>query len=288
MRSMTLRVMVSGAKGMLGSDLCEILSGEFDVFGVDIDDFDIADEEATLRSITEISPEIIIHLAAYTDVEGSEVNPSKAFLVNAVGTFNMARAARKVNAFLVYLSTDYVFDGTKSQPYIEIDPVNPINTYGLSKAYGEMYVSRLVERNLIVRTCWLFGPNGVNFVDKIINQAESGRKLKVVNDQYGCPTYTMHLALGLKEAIKRRVEGILHMAGRGETTWFEFAQTVLDLAAIDAEIQPVASDIYPARARRPRNSVLSSMMLAHFGLRELPKWQDGLKEHLRRRGRLKR
>lgn len=283
-----MRVMVSGAKGMLGSDLCEILSSEFDVLGVDIDDFDIADEEATLKSVTQISPEIIIHLAAYTDVEGSEINPGKAFLVNAVGTFNMARAARKVDAYLVYLSTDYVFDGSKSEPYIETDAVNPINTYGLSKAYGEMYVSRLVERNLIVRTSWLFGPNGVNFVDKIIDQAESGRKLKVVNDQYGCPTYTMHLALALKEAIRRRVEGILHMAGCGQTTWFELAQAILDLAGIDAEIQPVASHMYPARARRPRNSALSSMVLAHFGLRELPKWQDGLKEHLRRRGRLKR
>ncbi len=280
--------MVTGAKGMLGSDLCEVLSSDFDVDAVDIDDFDIADEGATLNAVVGSGPDVVVHLAAYTDVEGSEINPDKAFLVNAIGTLNVARAVRQIDAYLVYLSTDYVFDGTKSQPYIEIDPVNPINIYGLSKAYGEMYVSRVTKRNLIVRTSWLFGPNGINFIDKVIRQAESGSQLRVVDDQRGCPTYTMHLAFCIREIIKRKIEGILHIAGSGEATWFELARTALDLAGIEVEIQPVPTDAYPARAKRPCYSVLSSMILPRFGLKELPSWQEGLKEHLRRRGKLKR
>jgi len=280
--------MVTGAKGMLGSDLCEVLSNDFDVKGVDIDDFDIADEGATLNAIVGSGPDVVIHLAAYTDVEASEINPDKAFSVNAIGTLNVARAAREIDAYLVYLSTDYVFDGTKSQPYIEIDPINPISIYGLSKAYGEMYVSRVAKRNLIVRTSWLFGPNGINFVDKVIKQAESASQLRVVDDQRGCPTYTMHLALCLREIIKQKIEGILHIAGSGEATWFELARTALDLAGIDVEVKPVTTDSYPARAKRPRYSVLSSMMLPRFGLKELPAWEEGLKEHLRRKGKLKR
>ncbi|MGQ9602673.1 MAG: dTDP-4-dehydrorhamnose reductase [bacterium] len=279
--------MVTGARGMLGSDLCDVLSREFEVYGVDIDDFDIADEGATFNTIIGIHPDTIVHLAAYTDVEGSETNPDKAFLVNGAGTLNVARAAREIDAYLIYLSTDYVFDGTKSQPYVEIDPINPISIYGLSKAYGEMYASRVTRRNLIVRTSWLFGPNGINFVDKVIKQAESGKPLKVVNDQHGCPTYTMHLAFSLREVIKRKIEGILHIVGTGETTWFDFARTALDLAGIEVEIQPVPTEAYPAKARRPRHSVLSSVMLSSFGLKELPIWKEGLKEHLRRGGRLK-
>lgn len=283
-----MKVMVTGARGMLGSDLCDVLSREFEVYGVDIDDFDIADEGATFNTIIGIHPDTIVHLAAYTDVEGSETNPDKAFLVNGAGTLNVARAAREIDAYLIYLSTDYVFDGAKSQPYVEIDPINPLSIYGLSKAYGEMYASRVTRRNLIVRTSWLFGPNGANFVDKVIKQAESGSPIRVVNDQRGCPTYTMHLALSIREVIKRKIEGILHIVGTGETTWFDFARMALDLAGIEVEIQPVPTEAYPAKAKRPRYSVLSSVMLSSFGLKELPSWKEGLKEHLRRDGRLKR
>ncbi len=279
--------MVTGAKGMLGSDLCDVLGSEFDVYGFDIDDFSITDEQATMEWTLKVAPHVIFHLAAYTDVDGSEDHREEAFEVNAVGTQNICRAARNANARLIYISTDYVFDGTKGKPYIEADEPSPINYYGLTKLYGELYVTDLTLHHLIVRTSWLFGPNGKNFVDTIIGKAEAGERLRVVNDQYGCPTYTLHLAQALRELMKQDLEGIIHLTNKGATTWYDLATYALELAGISADITPVDSKAYPTRAKRPVYSVLSSSRLEASGIGELPPWQEGVRDHLKRRNKLK-
>jgi dTDP-4-dehydrorhamnose reductase len=269
---------------MLGTDVCSVLEADHEVMPRDLDDFDVGDHDATLKAVVDARPDAIVHLAAFADVEACEDRRQEAFRTNALGSMNVAAGAREVGAYLVYLSTDYVFDGRKNEPYLEIDEPRPLNFYGLTKLYGERYVRELTTRHLIVRTSWLFGPNGRNFVDKIIAAARSGAELTVVTDQRGCPTYTLDLARGLSGVIGRMLEGIVHMTNTGDTTWFGLAECALEMAGIPAVIRQVASEDYPARALRPRYSVLGSLVLGASGVAALPPWRDGLKDHLRRRG----
>jgi dTDP-4-dehydrorhamnose reductase len=227
---------------------------------------------------------VIVHLAAFTDVDGSEDQRGQAFRSNALGTMNVAIAARDSGAHLVYLSTDYVFDGAARQPYLEIDEPHPVNFYGLTKLYGEKYVTGLTTRHLIIRTSWLFGPGGRNFVDTMLSRASKGEKLQVVADQKGSPTYTLDLARGIKAAIEMGLEGLLHLTNSGDTTWFELAKHALAAAGLGAEIEPVTSECYPTRARRPRFSVLGSLVATHCGIAALPAWQDAVADYIKRRG----
>jgi dTDP-4-dehydrorhamnose reductase len=276
--------MVTGAKGMLGGDLCAVLAPEHEVMGRDIDDFNVEDGRATKAAILEARPGVIVHLAAFTDVDGSEDQRGQAFRSNALGTMNVAIAARDSGAHLVYLSTDYVFDGAARQPYLEIDEPHPVNFYGLTKLYGEKYVTGLTTRHLIIRTSWLFGPGGRNFVDTMLSRASKGEKLQVVADQKGSPTYTLDLARGIKAAIEMGLEGLLHLTNSGDTTWFELAKHALTAAGLGAEIEPVTSECYPTRARRPRYSVLGSLVATHGGIAALPAWQDAVADYIKRRG----
>ena len=268
---------------MLGTDMCEVLGTDYAVIPCDIEEFDVVDLDATLKAVREVSPEVIIHLAAFADVEACEGDTELPFMVNSVGTKNVATAAKEVDAYLVYLSTDYVFDGAKGEPYIETDEPNPINQYGLTKLRGEHHVQDIVARHLIVRTSWLFGPNGKNFVDTIVAKAAGGAELKVVNDQRGPPTYTMDLARGIRQAFEREVEGFLHMANVGVTTWFDLAVYAIKMAGIAAEVKPVPSEEYPTAAARPPYSELKSIVRAEAGIDPLPHWEDGVKHHLKRR-----
>jgi len=278
-----LRILVTGARGMLGSDVCEVLARDHELTGVDIDDFDVSNAPDAAEAIARAAPVVVVHLAAYTRVDDAEDEKGEAFRCNAIGTMNVAKASRDAGARLVYVSTDYVFDGTKDSAYVETDPPAPVNFYGLTKLFGERYASSLNPRHLIIRTSWLFGPNGRNFVDAVVEKARSGESLRVVDDQRGCPTYTYHLALGIKRAVERGMEGTLHMTGAGETTWFELARTALKMAGLETEVKPVRSDSFPAKARRPANSVLGNLVMSHSGLEPLPDWREGLREHLRRR-----
>jgi dTDP-4-dehydrorhamnose reductase len=282
-----LRVLVTGARGMLGSDMCDVLGTDYEVAPYDIEDFDIVNADATLKAVREVSPQVILHLAAFTDVEACEGDKLQPMAVNSVGTRNVATAASEVGAYLVYISTDYVFDGTKGEPYVETDVPNPVNHYGLTKLRGEQHVQDLAPRYLIIRTSWLFGPNGKNFVDTMLGRAAGGGTLEVVSDQQGSPTYTMDLARGIRQAFERDVEGFLHMTSSGITTWFDLALYVVDLAGIKAEIRPVASTEYPTRAQRPAYSVLRSVVSAGAGIDPLPHWHEGVKHHLRRKNMLK-
>jgi dTDP-4-dehydrorhamnose reductase len=278
-----LRILVTGAQGMLGTDVCAVLSEGHEVDGVDVGDFDITSWPDAARAVMERSPEAVVHLAAFTRVDDAEDMKDEAFRSNALGTMNMAKASREVGARLVYLSTDYVFDGTKNSPYLETDPVSPVNFYGLTKLFGEKYASSLNPRHLIIRTSWLFGPNGRNFVDTIIEAARSGRPLRVVDDQRGSPTYTSHLAGGIREALETGLEGVVHMTNSGNTTWFEFARAALETAGVKADLEAVGTASYPTRARRPANSVLGSIVMEHSGLAPLPGWREALKHHLDRK-----
>ncbi len=278
-----MRILVTGARGMLGTDVCDVLSVGHEVAGVDVEDFDVVSWPATAEAIAGLAPEVVVHLAAYTRVDDAEDEKDAAFNSNAVGTMNVSRASREAGALLVYVSTDYVFDGSKGSPYVETDLTAPVNFYGLTKLFGERYASSLNPRHLIVRASWLFGPNGKNFVDTIIERARAGQALRVIDDQRGSPTYTYHLAGGLKAAIEKGVEGVLHMTNSGETTWYEFARAALEMAGVEAEIEPVASAEYETKAKRPANSVLASLVMEGVGLKPLPDWREGLRHHLERR-----
>jgi len=278
---------VTGAEGMLGTDLCSLLAQEYEVRGYDIGDFDITDPEDTASVVQKISPAVIVHTAAFTDVDACEDERDKALRVNAGGAENMARAACETGGRLVYISTDYVFDGAKRSPYTETDKPGPINYYGLTKFYGEKRVRELAPRHLIVRTSWLFGPNGKNFVDTIVEKASSTGSLRVVADQHGCPTYTAHLAEGLRAVIDKGLEGTLHLANSGDATWFDLAKCAVETAGIDAEITPVETAAWPTRARRPAYTVLASDVVGKAGIKPLPHWKDGVRDHLARRGFLK-
>ncbi|MFH1313363.1 MAG: dTDP-4-dehydrorhamnose reductase [Candidatus Eisenbacteria bacterium] len=282
-----MRVLVTGARGMLGSDMCEVLGTDYEVTPYDIEDFDIVDLEPTLAAVRKVSPQVIIHLAALTDVDACEDDLEKALNVNSVGAMNVAMAASEAEAYLVYISTDYVFDGTKGEPYVETDVPNPINHYGLSKLRGERHVQDLVARHLIVRTSWLFGPNGRNFIDTIVARASGGGALEVVNDQSGSPTYTLDLARGIRQAFEREVEGLLHMTNTGVATWFDLASYAVGLAGIKTEINAVSSAEYPTRTKRPPYSVLKSAVGEAAGIDLLPCWQEGVRDHLRRKKLLK-
>jgi dTDP-4-dehydrorhamnose reductase len=200
---------------------------------------------------------------------------------------NVARAARVVNAHLIYISTDYVFDGTKTQPYIETDEPHPINYYGLTKLYGEIYVKDLTLRHLIIRTSWLFGPNGKNFVDTIVAKAASGQALRVVDDQCGCPTYTLDLARGIGRVLEHRLEGTVHITNTGQTTWFGLAKYAIEAAGLQAGIEPVSSREFRTKAERPAYSILASPVMEASGIEPLPSWQAAVRDHLRRKGMLK-
>lgn len=278
---------MTGAKGMLGCDVCDVLRNDHDVVACDIEDFDITDAGSTMASIRRASPRAIIHLAAFTDVDACEDEREKAFRVNALGTKNVADSARSTDAYLIYISTDYVFDGTKAEPYVETDKPCPINYYGLTKLYGELYVGDIARHHLIIRTSWLFGPNGKNFIDTILGRASEHKTVQVVDDQKGSPTYTLDLARGIRQAVERGLEGVIHLTNLGETTWFGLARYAASLAGIETDIQPVPSSRYATKAARPSYSVLESAVALAGGITPLPPWQEAVKHHLGRRGVLK-
>jgi len=276
-----VRILVTGAQGMLASALLPYLQAEHQVCGVDLKDFDIGDEAAVWRAFRELRPEFVFHLAAFTDVDGCEANPQKAEQVNALGTRNVAGACAEVGAGMLYVSTDYVFDGRGKRPYREDDCPNPLSVYGLTKLQGERYVQALVARHLIVRSSWLYGPGGKNFVATILRLAREGRDLRVVSDQRGSPTYTRHLALTLAELMAARIGGVLHVTGGGECSWFEFAQAIVKTGGFSqVRVTPITTQECGRLAARPAFSLLENRRLAVSKVAALPHWTEGLAQYL--------
>jgi dTDP-4-dehydrorhamnose reductase len=272
---------------MLGTDVADLLGRDHEVIPRDIEDFDIRDLDGTTAAIREARPQAIVHLAAFTDVEACEDKREFTHEVNADGTLNVALGAAAVGAHIVYISTDYVFDGAKREPYLEIDQPRPLNTYGLSKLAGEQHLARTTGNHLIVRTSWLFGPNGRNFIDTVMARALTGAPIRVVNDQRGCPTYTAHLAGGIKAVLERGLTGTVHMTNSGDATWYDLAKYAFALAGLKSDIEPVPALAYPTKAKRPAYSVLGSAVLGPSGVKDLPSWRDGVRSHLARKGMLR-
>jgi len=257
-----LKVLVTGAKGMLGTDMVDVLSGEHRVIGVDIGEVDITDARATETLIFEAEPQIVVHTAAYTDVDGCESNIRHAYRVNAIGTRNIALACRKVGAAMLYVSTDFVFDGVKREPYLERDRPNPLNVYGFSKYAGEQFVASLLAEHYIIRTAWLYGENGKNFVTTMMRLADEQGKLKVVDDQFGSPTYTVDVALAVARLIATGKYGTYHMVNTGQVSWCGFARKVLELSGRHrVPVKPISSEQLSRPAIRPAYSVLQNSAL---------------------------
>ncbi|MGE3978001.1 MAG: dTDP-4-dehydrorhamnose reductase, partial [Nitrospira sp.] len=227
------------------------------------------------EQIVEASPDLIIHAGAYTDVDGAEREPGLAMAVNAKGTEQIARAAVRLGARLIYISTDYVFDGKQRTPYREDDNPRPVNQYGFSKWRGEQAVLASGARALIIRTAWLYGSVGKNFVKSIMRAAQSEPILKVVNDQFGCPTYAQDLAAAVASLVGKHVEGVIHVTNRGQCTWYEFAQAIVREMGFRCSVVPITTEQAGRLARRPPYSVLSPDRLVSLGL-TLPEWSQAL------------
>jgi len=278
-----MKILVTGAKGMLGTDLCEILAGEHEVVGVDLEDFDITDEAATREAVVGSHPELVVHTAAWTDVDGCEREPARAFAQNGRGTSHVAAAAAEVGATLVYLSTDFVFDGSKGEAYTEFDPPNPLNAYGASKLAGEEAVRQLAPRHFIVRTAWLYGRHGKNFVQSILKAAEGKDELRVVADQFGSPTYSRDLAQALLDYVVSGplLPGTHHLVNSGVCSWAELAEEALRAAGSSTRVQPIPAAEWPSPTRRPSYSVLRSRWMELQALAPLRDWREAVRSYVK-------
>jgi dTDP-4-dehydrorhamnose reductase len=275
-----MRILVTGSAGMLGRDLVPLLQGH-DVRAIDIDDADLAEEEELSRALGNFNPEIILHLAAYTDVDGCERHPDRAHRNNAVATGNLARRAVADDALIVLVSTDYVFDGSALAPIPPDTERRPLSEYGRSKLEAEREVEKSGARSLIVRTSWLIGPGGRNFVEAIRNRAREGKPLRVVDDQRGSPTFTFDLAPALISLGLGGHTGVLHLTNQGECTWFELAAEILKLEGLEVPLEPTTTEEIGRPAPRPAYSVLDNSAANAILGRPLPPWREALARYLR-------
>ena len=276
-----MRVTIFGASGLLGKALMHEW-GEDAVTGLSSGDADIRDAKRVQQVVRETRPEWIVLAAACTDVDGCEGNPDLAFAVNRDGAVNVATAAKLFGARLVFLSSDYVFDGKKATPYETGDARNPQSVYGRTKADAEIKLLELMPDCCIVRTSWLFGAGGKCFPDTILKLAASRPALDVVNDQRGCPTYAVDLARAITQLCRKNATGIVHVTNAGDCTWFEFAREIVRSAGLAATVRPVSSQQMARPAPRPAYSVLSPTRLQALGI-GMPSWGDALQRYLEER-----
>lgn len=276
-----MKVLVTGAKGMLGREAVRAFSKRHETIGLSHGDLEITDLKGVISLFRKEAPDLVIHTAAYTDVDGCEKDGEKAFKVNGLGTRNVAIGCAETGATMVYISTDYVFDGRKGSPYTELDRPAPINTYGLSKLMGEEFIRGLMSRYYIVRTSWLFGKGGRNFVDAILARAREGKPLEVVDDQVGTPTYTVDLAEKLVEVVEKGGVGTYHITNSGSCSWYDFAQKILEFSGMDnISLRPIKSWELDRPAKRPSFSVLDNLLLRLEGIPLLKGWEEALREFL--------
>ncbi len=268
-----MKVLVTGANGMLGQDLCPILEDcEYEVVETDIDNLDITNEFAVHKVISEENPNYVIHCAAYTNVDKAEEEFEQAKLINVIGTENITKACSKNEATLIYISTDYVFDGEKHALYEPEDEPNTINNYGLTKLQGEEVVKKYCKDYYIVRTSWLYGHHGKNFVETMLVH-KNDEIIKVVNDQIGCPTWTVELANGIIKMLEEFEFGTYHICGAGQTNWYGFAKEIFEYLKIDVNLQPCSTEDYPRPAKRPRYSAMNNHKICR-------NWKQALHDYL--------
>ncbi|MBR0381999.1 MAG: dTDP-4-dehydrorhamnose reductase [Eubacterium sp.] len=279
-----MKIIVTGAQGQLGTDLtAELLKRDHQVTSLDVEQLDITDSGAVQAAFARIRPDVTIHCAAWTAVDAAEDNREQCFAVNAAGTENIARACKEQGSRMIYISTDYVFDGQGERPWEPDDPVTrPLNVYGASKYAGEQAVRELVKEHFIVRTAWVFGHGGGNFVKTMLGLADRYDRLTVVNDQYGTPTYTPDLARLLADMAESDRFGTYHATNEGGyISWYDFACEIFAQAGKKVEVVPVTSEEYGAKAIRPRNSRLNRDKLRREGFEPLPDWRDALARYLK-------
>jgi dTDP-4-dehydrorhamnose reductase len=278
-----VRILILGHRGMLGSELLGRLSAGHEVTGKDIDDFDIASEGDCRRVITEVEPDVVINAAAYTDVDGSEKARELCFAVNADGVRNIALACRGGRIKIVHFSTDYVFDGTKETPYREEDACRPLNIYGEAKLAGEINLQQHAEHYLLIRTAWMYGRQGKNFVKTILAKAREAGRLEVVDDQRGSPTYAKDLAAAVERLLIGHHTGVFHVTNRGSCSWHGFALKILAYAGIgDVPVIPVSTSQLKRLALRPRDSTLNCSRFTEATGKTMRFWQIALRDYMNR------
>lgn len=276
-----MKVLVTGVKGQLGYDVVKDLEKRgHQPIGVDRDEMDLMDNEAIRTFIMNLKPEAIIHCAAYTAVDKAEEEVEVCYQVNAEATKIIAECAKELDVKLIYISTDYVFDGTKDGEYIETDIPNPINVYGASKLKGEQYVQALLEKYYIVRISWVFGVNGNNFIKTMRRLGMEYDELNVIHDQVGSPTYTADLALVLVDMMETDKYGVYHATNEGFCSWYEFANEIFKQSGIEVKTNPITTDQYPTAAKRPMNSRMSKAKLKENGFNLLSPWKEALNSYI--------
>jgi len=275
-----MKIVVVGARGMLGTDLMQVLASRV-VTGFDLPELDITDAERSRELLRDVHPDVIIDAAAMTHVDYCETHAEEAFRVNGQGTGNLAAAAHALGARLVYYSTDYVFDGTGAGAYLERDAPNPQSVYGKSKLRGEEFVRSACPDHLILRTSWLFGRHGTNFIRTIVNAAREGRDMRVVNDQRGSPTYTRDLAARTLTLLEKNGRGTYHVTNSGSCTWYELARQAVAWAGIaGVRIEPVKTQEYPRPAPRPACSILANARMLQEGYPPMRPWEEAARDYV--------
>lgn len=278
----SIKVLVTGVNGQLGYDVVKRLNElGIEAIGVSRNDFDIRDRDQTQDYILKNKPDVIVHCAAYTAVDKAEDEKEKCYVINVEGTKNIAEACKKIDAKMVYISSDYVFDGQGIEPQSESKATNPVNYYGYCKEQGERVVRDIVEKHFIIRTSWVYGKNGGNFVKTMLKLAQMKDEINVVNDQIGAPTYTKDLAILICDMIQTTKYGTYHGVNEGYCSWYEFALAIFEKVGVNIKVNPVPSSKYPTKAIRPLNSRLSKKNLDKNGFKRLPKWKDALDRYLK-------
>lgn len=276
-------ILVTGVNGQLGHDVClELTRRGINNLGVDIIDFDLTNEKQTREYINKTRPHSVIHCAAYTAVDKAESERDKCYAVNVDGTRNIAKVCKDIDAKMAYISTDYVFDGSGDYPWEVDSPKRPINYYGLTKSQGEDEAAHLLDKLFIVRTSWVFGANGNNFVKTMLRLGAERDSVNVVNDQIGSPTYTVDLAKLLCDMIQVKKYGVYHATNEGYCSWYDFASEIMKTAGLSCVVRGISTTEYPTAAKRPANSRLSKKALSEAGFDILPEWKNALNYYISR------
>lgn len=276
-----MKILVTGVKGQLGYDVVNELERRgIEAVGVDIEEMDITDASSVDKVIREADPDAVIHCAAYTAVDAAEENVEVCRKVNADGPRNIAGVCKELDIKMIQISTDYVFDGKGDRPWEPDDACGPQSVYGQTKYEGEMAVKELLDKYFIVRIAWVFGINGKNFVKTMLNLSKNHDTIRVVNDQFGSPTYTYDLAKLLVDMVQTEKYGTYHATNEGICSWYEFACAIFEEAGVKVNVIPVTSEEYGAKANRPANSRMSKEKLTQMGFERLPEWRDALKRYV--------
>lgn len=275
------KILITGATGMLGKDLVAEFGNDFDVIPASTEQFDITDEQQTLDFIISNKPDLIIHTVAYKDVDGCQKDFPKAYEVNIRGAEYVADAALETDAVMVLISTDYVFDGTKPEPYIESEETNPVNFYGNTKDRAEAYLRHLLDKHFIVRTAWLFGHHGDSFVTSMLKLAGEKDELNIVNDKYSTPTSTVDLSKQIRKLVDTDHYGTFHCSSQGECSWYEYALKIFELAGVKIKVNPIPMKDFPFKAERPPYSVLDNANLRKNGIDIMPDWEESLERFVK-------